>query len=151
LKSQALVQRDLASAFAEIATQLTQGTNIAARVEVKGTITPLPEFIENNLFRIGQEAVTNALKHAAPRKIEITLEFCSSQVALRIADDGRGFEVAERLKFCAGHFGLQGMRERAKRIGGKLEIESSPGRGALISTIVVRNEAAALQIQETGT
>jgi signal transduction histidine kinase len=148
LKSQALEQRDLPTAFQQIASQLTEGTNVAAKIEVKGVVMPLPEFIENNLFRIGQEAVTNALKHASPRKIEILIEFSPAHVALKISDDGKGFEVADSLKFSSGHFGLQGMRERAKRMGGRLEIESSPGLGASISTVVVRNEAAALQIQE---
>jgi signal transduction histidine kinase len=148
LKSQVLEQRNLAGAFKEIAKQLTQGTNIAATVEVKGTPVPLPDSIEKNLFRIGQEAVTNALKHAAPRAIEIIVEYSASHVVLKVSDDGKGFEASEQLNSAAGHFGLVGMRERAKRIGARLEIESSPGRGALISIIVVRNQAAALQIQK---
>jgi signal transduction histidine kinase len=148
LKSQVLEQRGLAGAFEEIARQLTEGTSIAAKVEAKGTAVRLPDTMENNLWRIGQEAVTNALKHAAPRTIEIKIEYSASQVVLTVRDDGRGFEVAEQWKSGGGHFGLMGMRERAKRIGGRLEIESSPGRGASISIIVIRNQAAALEIQK---
>ena len=148
LKSQVLEQKNLAGAFDEIAKQLTEGTNVATRVEVKGTAVALPDAIENNLFRIGQEAVTNALKHAAPRTIGIIVEYSASQIVLKVRDDGKGFEVSDKLQSGAGHFGLVGMRERAKRIGGKLEIESSLGGGTLISTIVGRNQAAALQIQK---
>ena len=123
-------------------------SDVATRVEVKGTAVALPDTIENNLFRIGQEAVTNALKHAAPRTIGIIVEYSASRIVLKVRDDGKGFEVSDKLQSGAGHFGLVGMRERAKRIGGKLEIESSLGGGTLISTIVGRNQAAALQIQK---
>ena len=149
LKSQFLEHRGLAGAFGEVARQLTEGTNITAAVEVKGTPVPLPDTIEKNLFRIGQEAVTNAVKHAVPRAIDITVDYSASHVVLRVKDDGKGFDLSEHATSGAGHFGLVGMRERAKRIGGKLEIDSSPGRGAIISIIVIRNEAAALQIQKS--
>ena len=78
----------------------------------------------NDLFRIAQEAVVNVGRHADASRVELSLRSVDSQVELRVADDGKGFDGA-RPASEPGHLGLQSMRERAELIDGELEIESS--------------------------
>jgi signal transduction histidine kinase len=84
----------------------------------------LPPEMANDLFRIAQEAVVNAGRHAEAGRVELSLRTVDSQVELRVADDGKGFDGA-RPSSEPGHLGLQSMRERAELMEGELEIESS--------------------------
>jgi len=84
----------------------------------------LPPEMANDLFRIAQEAVVNAGRHAEAGRVELSLRTVDSQVELRVADDGKGFDGA-RPASEPGHLGLQSMRERAELMEGELEIESS--------------------------
>jgi len=84
----------------------------------------LPPEVANDLFRIAQEAVVNAGRHAEAGRVELSLRTVDSQVELRVADDGKGFDGA-RPASEPGHLGLQSMRERAELMEGELEIESS--------------------------
>ena len=88
-----------------------------------------------HLLRIVTEAVTNAVKHADARHIVAGIEFASDALTVRVRDDGHGFNSATAMKLSGGHFGLLGMRERAQRIGGTLDLRTSPGSG---TEIVVR-------------
>jgi len=85
-------------------------------------------------FRIVQESVHNALRHAAAKELTVSVRRDDGRLLLSVRDDGRGFDVAEALRRAASgrHLGLAGMRERLEALGGKLEIESSPGHGAEI-------------------
>lgn len=93
---------------------------------------PLP--VEEALFRVANEAVGNALKHAHARNIGVTLETRDGVATLTVRDDGRGFDPAAH-QAQPGHLGLPGMRERAAHIGATLTIESLPGAG---TTVAVR-------------
>jgi signal transduction histidine kinase len=86
--------------------------------------------LENNLFRIGQEALTNAIKHAKADEIRIELIYEPTQCSLRIQDDGQGFEVENQAM--RNGFGLIGMAERAERIRAELKIQSHLGQGTEI-------------------
>ena len=132
LRSQMLEADDLPSAFAAIGKRMTDGTPVRIEVEVRGTAQRLPEIIENQLFRIGQEAITNALKHARPGRILIVLSYQTDSLGLTVSDDGCGFQSNGPMSAGQGHFGLVGMRERAKRLGGKLAVESAPGQGTRV-------------------
>ncbi|MBV8694500.1 MAG: GAF domain-containing sensor histidine kinase, partial [Ktedonobacteraceae bacterium] len=110
---------------------------------VKYTYTPassfpvLPARIEAALYRIAQEALANARKHANAQHIELTLEADAAEVRLLVQDDGCGFSpetVAQGVS--AGHFGLSGIAERAKLLGGHVSIQSEPGTGTLIGVTV---------------
>lgn len=90
----------------------------------------LPPEVETNLYRIAQEALTNAARYAKATHIEVRLECHAHEVMLAVLDDGVGFDVDEAQR--KNHLGLLGMRERAAALGGRLVIESSPGRGARI-------------------
>jgi signal transduction histidine kinase len=132
LRSRALEQFDLSNALAEAARQTTAGSNITVHFESKGRVRPLPEIIEENLLRIGQEAITNVMKHSRATILDITLTFDPKQVVLRIKDNGAGFDQSQAAGPQQGHFGLLGMSERAKRLGGRLLIESPAGQGTLL-------------------
>jgi signal transduction histidine kinase len=129
LRSPALEHNDLPAALSETARRLTSETPVEAQVQVSGTFRPLPQLIEDNLLRIGQEAVTNAIKHAQARQIMVRLVFDAQHVQLRVRDDGRGFDSESSAIRINGHFGLVGMRERTDQIGGTLSIQSASGSG----------------------
>ncbi len=132
LRSPTLANNDLPTALAETARRLTHETPIQAQVQVNGTFRPLAHTIEDNLLRIGQEAINNAVKHAQAQRIFVNLVFDTRRVQLIVRDDGSGFDNQTARNEKAGHFGLIGMRERAEKIGGTLSIQSTNGSGTEI-------------------
>jgi ligand-binding sensor domain-containing protein/signal transduction histidine kinase len=129
LRSPVLENNDLPAALSETARRLTHETTVQAQVEVNGTFRPLPRLVEDNLLRIGQEAMNNAVKHAQAQRIFVNLIFAGQRVQLSVRDDGRGFDSQADGSGHVGHFGLIGMRERAEQIGGTLSIQSTEGSG----------------------
>lgn len=97
----------------------------------------LPSRVEVGLYRIAQEALNNALQHAAAQHITLCLAVTPDEVRLSVDDDGRGFD-GDRLEEDAPqtHFGLVGLRERARLLGGHLRVESSPGVGTCVEASV---------------
>ncbi len=134
LRSQALEQNDLPTALTETARRLTAETSTQAQVQVSGTFRPLPQLVESNLLRIGQEAINNAVKHARADRILVNLKFDNRHVQLSIRDNGRGFDAEQQTK--NGHFGLVGMRERADQMGGTLFIRSLLDEGTEVTVDV---------------
>ncbi len=102
---------------------------VAIVIETDDDAERLPREIEAALFRIAQEALNNVVKHAAAGNVTISLERSPERACLTVSDDGVGFEVGA---VPDGHMGLAGMRARAEKLGGRLEVESSPGRGTTI-------------------
>jgi PAS domain S-box-containing protein len=133
LRSCVLERSDLASALDAIARQVGPSASVELKTEVVGTPCPLPALVENNLLRIGQEAMTNAVRHAGARQVRTELRFEPECLRLVVTDDGSGFDVQSSTHASNGRFGLIGMRERAKRIGGRLKIESVPGAGTKVA------------------
>jgi signal transduction histidine kinase len=86
----------------------------------------LPHAAKEVLYRVAQEALHNAAKHARARTLDLALDVSETEVDLRVTDDGRGFDPLGEFP---GHLGLQSMRERAAAVGGVLEIDSAPGEG----------------------
>lgn len=130
LRPSALVEGDLHAALSEIARQLG-GDRIPVRVEVTGNRYVLPPEIEGDLLRIGQEAMTNAVRHAQPHELAIRLEYEPGVVRLTVNELG-GARISAKLASSDG-FGLVSMRERARRIGGKLDISHQEGEGTSVS------------------
>ncbi len=95
----------------------------------------LPPDVERGLLRIAQEALGNALRHAGASRVALSLASRDSWVALRVADDGRGFDVDEAATR-SRRLGLTSMRERAEALGGTMAIESEPGRGTSVTVEV---------------
>ena len=113
-------------------------TGKQARLNVVGKEIPLSRMVEAEFLRITQESITNVLKHAQARRVEATLAYTAREVRLSIQDDGLGFDPA------AHHdgFGLLGMRERAERIGARLEVSSVLGGGTLVETLLPLDTAS---------
>jgi signal transduction histidine kinase len=89
----------------------------------------LPPELETNIFRIVQEALTNVRRHAAAGSAEVTLERTATHVSVRVRDDGRGFDPAAVPE---DRFGLEGLRQRCRLMGGEPRITTAPGRGTTI-------------------
>ena len=132
LRSRELEQFDLCKAVSVSANRIADNAGIRVEVETKGNVRPLPEVIEENLLRICQEAVTNAVKHSGATLVKIELEFGSQNIILKVQDNGKGFLPENCAGPNDGHFGLLGMAERAKRLDGQIFITSAPGAGTSI-------------------
>ena len=109
-------------------------------LDVRGSAGRLDARVESDLFRVAQEAVANAIHHAAPSKIEITLDYGPESVTLSVQDDGCGFDASSAPP--RGHFGLMGMQERAKQQHARLIIESRPGAGTKVSLKIPASPAS---------
>ncbi len=92
-------------------------------------ILPIPTDVEDAMFWIAQEALNNALRHAGASKVSLTLDFQPQRILVAIVDNGCGFGVED---VPVGGMGLVGMRERARKIGARLDVVSSPGRGTRV-------------------
>lgn len=90
----------------------------------------LPDYLETSLYRIVQEALTNAIRHAQAQSVDVILELLEEKAVLIIEDDGIGFDTS--VFRGSGHLGLLGMQERAQTIGGTLVVESRPGGGTTV-------------------
>lgn len=130
MRAPLLVQKGLPSAL-EDAVRRAAG-DVRLEFAIDGKPRPLPSVAEDTVFRVGREAVLNAVKHATPRKIEVTLTYKPRSARLTVSDDGRGFDVEHAFRAYAGHWGLLGMRERADRIGASLAIRSVLHRGTTV-------------------
>jgi signal transduction histidine kinase len=107
LRQRALEQFDLPGALLESARQITQAAGLKVDLQTTGPVQPLPEIVEENLLRIGQEALTNAVKHGKASQIRIELRYEPPLFSLCVSDDGCGFDTS----VAAPHrFGLVGMR-----------------------------------------
>lgn len=135
LRDTGMSERSLVQSLRESSELISKGGAIRIDVSVTGEERPLPDFITGNLLMLAQEAITNAFKHAKPTHIGVSVAYRDTDLALTITDDGAGFETVTAAGPGEGHYGLQGMRERAKRLGADLVITSAPGKG---STIEVR-------------
>ncbi len=132
LRAHGLDGRDFLDVLQERAAAMVAGSPVAISVEREGVPFALPDLVAGNLLLLAQEAVTNSLKHGAPQKIDVCLKFFPCQVELEVRDNGCGFDVAAAPGQSDGHFGLQGMHERVKRLGGILEVKTTPGHGTSI-------------------
>ena len=132
LRSVALEQFDLAEALERAARSLVLGSGIRVDLKRSGGGVKLPPLIEDNLLRIGQEAITNAVKHANATQLVIDLAITESRACLSVADNGSGMKETRG----RGHFGLTGMQERAARIGGSLQTLPNPAGGTIVTVDV---------------
>ena len=126
----------LGLALTRLAAKATGGTEVKCTVLVEGDPVPLQPGVHDELVRMAQEALANAMKHAGASYIRVRLWYDKTAVRLQVSDDGRGFEPEAVVAAKAGHFGLVGLRERATRLGATLNLESHPGRGTTVEVTV---------------
>jgi signal transduction histidine kinase len=140
LRPVALETEGLIGALRQRLDAVEQRAGVGARLVMEGEAgtVKLPATLEEALFRIAQEALNNALKHAAPTSVEVRLHVdggdTGQRVQLQVTDDGQGFDPqAVRDK---GGMGLVSMHERAEKIGAELTIRSAPGEGTRVMVVV---------------
>jgi NarL family two-component system sensor histidine kinase LiaS len=131
LRPAALKGKSLQEGIEELLIELKQ--KVTMNIKWKVEEFPLDKGVEDHLFRILQESVSNTLRHAKAEHLEILLIKRDDKVILRIVDDGRGFNVEETK---AGSYGLQNMHERAGEIGGALKIVSVENKGTRLEVKV---------------
>jgi len=123
---------DLAHAVRALGGELASGNSAAFRLVVEGQARDLHPIIRDEFYRIAREALRNAFRHAHATRIEAELAYGPRLLRLRIRDDGDGIPAKILEEGRSGHYGLPGMRERAKQIGSKLSIWSRMGLGTEI-------------------
>ncbi len=128
MRSHILETNDLEGAINSVLKHFCEGTGVETTIEHIGDPQRFAPVVENNLLRIAQEAISNALKHSHAKKIAVKLEFGERQFRLIVLDDGTGFTPGASLD-PAGGFGLVGMRERATELKGDLNVSSDPVKG----------------------
>ena len=135
LRPPALDQLGLAASLHSYVNSFAERTGQPVVLQISGEEQRLTPEVELALFRVTQEALANAWKHAQAPKVDVELCFDPAAVRLIVCDRGRGFNVPERLEALveAGHFGLVGMHERLQIVGGELQLTSQVGEGTTIT------------------
>src|SRR5215470_13316230 len=133
LRSPALAVHDLPTALREAGDTLTVGTGVRFEIVIVGKPRRFAPRVEEQLLRIGQEAISNAVRHANASVICLELRYTDASVVLRVLDDGCGFDPAAATAG-GNHWGLKSMQERAEQIGGRLELLTKPGGGTILET-----------------
>ncbi len=128
-----LEQMGLAKALEHAARTIVQGGSIAISMSVRGEPKHMPLRIGDTLYRIGQEAIANAVRHGHPRTIQLRLVYGRPSVMLAVRDDGQGFSVLEE----SAGFGIRGMMRRAESINARFRIHSSLGHGTSVQVRAV--------------
>ena len=121
----------LVPALQRLAREASQGTGIVVDVEAPRTVSAFPQNVNSVLYRVAQEAVRNASRHASPRHIHVTLSIDDGSARLEIRDDGAGFDLAEAEQRRPG-MGLFTMRERVALLHGTFDVRTAPGSGTSI-------------------
>jgi signal transduction histidine kinase/ligand-binding sensor domain-containing protein len=132
LRSSTVVTNELAQAVRALGAELESHNSASFHVVVEGPPHELHPILRDEVYAIAREAVQNAFRHAEAYKIEADITYKRSSFQLRIRDDGKGIDPGIVAEGRAGHYGVPGMRERAKRIGGKLDVWTGIGAGTEI-------------------
>ncbi len=131
MRPAALEGKGLAGALREYVARWSEGAEIPADFRVRGE-REAPLEVEQALFRVAQESLTNVARHSEAGGAEVDLAYTDSDLTLRVADDGRGFDPS---RGSGGGFGLQSMRERLVRLGGRISVDSVPGKGTRVTAV----------------
>jgi ligand-binding sensor domain-containing protein len=147
-----LTDRDanLPALFAETGKELARGGDVDFSTSTAGTVLELHPIVRDEVASIGNEALTNAFHHAHAKNIVLAMNYGRARFTLSVRDDGRGID-AKTLASGAreGHFGLQGMRERAQKIGAEISLSSREGQGTEI-TLNVPGHIAYASVRASG-
>ena len=137
---------DLANAINTLGEELAKSeinqNSAVFHVEVEGTPQNLHPILRDEVYRIAGEALRNALKHAQAQRIEVEIRYDKRQFGLRVRDDGKGIDPKHLNEDGrAGHYGLEGMRERANLMGGKLAVWSELDSGTEVELRIPASRA----------
>jgi ligand-binding sensor domain-containing protein/signal transduction histidine kinase len=127
---------DLGEAFSEIHREFATHQEVGFHIMVEGQPHPIHPMTRYEIYAIGREALTNAFRHAQAKNVEVEIEYASHGLRVLIRDNGIGFD-SNILRFGRhDHWGLSGMRERAKSIGARLKVFSRPAAGTEVELLV---------------
>ena len=141
LRPRPLEELGLIESFRRALSEMTRGIAIETAVIVEGQEYKLPDGIETNLLRIGQEAITNALRHSGAKRIEVVMNYSAKSVQLCVKDTGRGFDTNGGKNSESQGFGLSGMKERAEQMHASITVNSAPGDGTCVTvTVPIRRQ-----------
>lgn len=135
LRSSAVETNDLAEAFRRSIDECRINSTMEASFAVVGEVSEMHPIVRDEVYRIGYEAIRNACVHSRAAQLRVELTY-AEDLTLRVRDNGLGIDLAIASEGKEGHFGLQGMRERAGRIMAKLAVETSTGSGTEIKLVV---------------
>jgi len=147
LRSSECDATDLVKALTGVQQELPARQEIDFRVRVAGRQQPLSPLIQQETYRIGREALLNAFCHSGAKRVECELEYADHDLRMRVRDNGTGIDPQVLHDGREGHWGLAGMRERAAKIGGFLNISSSATGGTEVRLSVP--SSIAFQISAT--
>lgn len=136
LRSPKLEHADLASTLLEAGRRIAAGAPVIVRVSVDGTPRRLRLDVEQQILRITEQALVNAVRHGSASEVDVVLHFDRHAVRLTVTDNGRGFDQAQISGESNFHYGLASMRERAEELGGRFTLRTEPGRGTAIEASV---------------
>jgi signal transduction histidine kinase len=131
-----LDRAQLPDAIAEMAKRWGETAGVDLVLDTTGDPVPLVPELEVALFRVAQEALVNAGKHAGAQRVGLTLSYMDDVVVLDVRDDGRGFDPGAVQTSAESGFGLAAMETRVRRVSGTLAVESAPGEGTALSASV---------------
>ena len=142
MRSLPLDGKPFGDALRALVSRVCEGYDVQPTVRADAALSSLPEFVAGSVLLIVQEAVHNALKHARPSRIEVHVadDADDGLLTVRVEDDGSGFRTGAQPGPREGHFGIQGMRERAERLGGRLLVRQRPGGGTIVEATVQRRD-----------
>jgi signal transduction histidine kinase len=129
LQPGALAEEGLVAALAKQASALSAREGLVIKVDGPDERLPIGAEVEEQLYRIGQEALANVVKHARATSATVRIAATDDTVSIEVNDDGHGFDPAT---VGPEHFGLRSMRGRVADLGGRLEVTSTPGRGTVL-------------------
>jgi signal transduction histidine kinase len=136
IRSAGSERHDLERAFSSVPEDLALGADAAYRVVVDGLARPLHPAVRDEVYRIGREALVNAFRHAQATSIELQMEYTPGHLRVVVRDNGCGIDPEVLITGREGHWGMAGMRERAKAIGGKFRVFSRPTAGTEVELTV---------------
>jgi signal transduction histidine kinase len=118
---------------------------LGVEFDVRGNPERLNPLVETVVFRVAQEALNNVSRHAGVKQVKVALEYSCDQVAIRISDEGVGFDPSEQFRPPRG-WGLAGMRERVESLAGQLTLQSSPGQGTTVQVVIPLKDKAGKEV-----
>jgi signal transduction histidine kinase len=136
LRASPLEDLGLLLALRQVATETAERANLQLDLILPQQVPPLTATVEQCIYRVAQEAMTNVAHHANARTLHVELALPGPALLLRVEDDGCGFALEQEVS--SGHFGLAGMRERTELVGGTLTITSRRGQGTTVQVCIER-------------
>jgi signal transduction histidine kinase len=133
LRQSPATEGELTATVSKLAEQLSQESHIPIAVGTAGKQRAVDHAIEHDLVMVAREALSNAVRHAAPASVHLRLWFGTRELKMQVVDDGCGFDSSMPAN---GHYGIVGMRERIEHLGGKFVLHSVPGEGTHLEVAV---------------